>query len=92
MSTGNRKKHKGRQVALEKHVPTLKRAPYREPAPKLRVVEEKLLPHAAFFLIDREDHTLGNLVVKHMLRDRSVRTASWTSLHTLADIGRLRKT
>ena len=55
---------------------------------KERVVYEKStkIPNFATITIQKEDHTLGNIVRQQLLRDRRVRFAGYRKPHPLFDL------
>ncbi|RKP05419.1 DNA-directed RNA polymerase [Thamnocephalis sphaerospora] len=52
-------------------------------APKLRMELDTKIPNAATFVIEKEDHTLGNMLKTQMLKDPAVLFAGYQVPHPL---------
>lgn len=54
-----------------------------EDEPRLEYSKDEKIPNAGTFTINKEDHTIGNLVRIQLLRDKEVRFAGYQLPHPL---------
>ena len=57
---------------------------------KLRYTPDSRKPNGGLFVLDKEDHTLGNLIRMQLLRDNKVRFAGYKVPHPLVTEAHLR--